>query len=131
MAQRIIKKYTRLRWRFDYANGSRFGLWDGIGESIQYRASCQPPNQLKVFIEATDRTGAIYPACEVDGRDFRRFEWHAYAIVSNALAMQGAVKIPPKIYAASIVTASQRVTIYVDGTHKLTDLTDSEKALLV
>jgi hypothetical protein len=124
----MLKKYIRLRWRFDYLNETRCGVWDAIGETMDKKAHFQP-RPLKAFIEATDKTGDVYPFVEVDGHDFVRFEWLGCVRVPNIFSIRK-VRLPPKIIGAAIVTTSQRVTVTIDGKHKIEPLSPADFSII-
>lgn len=110
----------RLRWRFDYHDGThRAGLWDEAGKRPKEKWSYQPSNgMLKASIEVVDKSGVPYLAVSVPAHDFKRFEYHAVAIVKNVMAFNGSQDLDRNIIGMSIYTNSGRkITINCDATH--------------
>jgi hypothetical protein len=117
-----------LRARFDYANGKTWrGLWNRSGEQITDQAWAQNKEGiLRAGIEIKDCcTKEVLRAAEIPGQDFRNFQWLALAPYqfTNGVPIQG------ENVGLQMLTRSEKVTVFIDGSIKVEPLTQEESEI--
>jgi hypothetical protein len=128
--QGIPKKLYRLRWRFEYVDGtSRRGVWD-LGSDLQQDKAAYQKKEGLLFaiIEGEDvRTFEQRVFVECPGQDYVSCLGEAYTRLPNALGLSRAVS--PKTYLSGIsfVTRAERILVFVDGTIERRELSKDER----
>jgi len=114
----------RLRWRFNYAaRPSKYGMWSRPAEHAADMAAFNNQSDLvSAEIEAQDiASDRISVVAECPGSDFVNFEWVAAAIGFTASVSS--------IVGLTLVTRSERCSVYVDGSAAVTHRSDADKQI--
>lgn len=131
-ASALPRRLSRLRWVFEYSDGKarRAGIWDGIsGAPIDSAWSVNKTNLARVLIEAEDlyiRPGDVTVMASVPGADYASMQWEAYSKVplSNSSFTSNSVTPRGVVSGLSIITASEKITVTVDGSITREPLSD-------
>ncbi len=125
----LPSRVFRLRWRFDFADKpTKRGIWNAASPNPRDQASSIPKAGLVcAAIEAEHyETQELTSVVECQGPDFGMFLWEAYARCPGLL---GIAEFKPRtnIAGLTMVTRSERITVYINGTWNRRPLTDEEK----
>lgn len=121
----------RLRWRFDYANGStKFGIWDNPGTTDHDKAWNKTKGIVRASIEAKEiATSKIGTIIECKGSAFRNFQWVAAARVPKAIGLKGSITPPTQLVGIKLLTENDEYCVLGTGELKKRPLTDAEKSI--
>ena len=123
-----FKPKYRLRWRFDFANGTKkIGPWNGNSPHHRDMAfSIKKDGLVRAFIEG-EKVGewVIKPMLEVDGHMYASAQWQTAAGVSPFGTGEYTAK--GRIIGLSLLTNDEKLTVFVDGRGERRPLTAHEK----
>lgn len=124
----LPRKYL-LRWRYDYPNGSKMGMWSNPGDRKANQAWCQNKEGLvRASIEGKDLvTKEIKTLAECDGHEFRVFQWMAAAKIP--VGLRGSVKPASQLVGMKILTSEKEIAIFDTGQKAERNLPEGDKKL--
>ncbi len=98
-------------WHIEYLSGViKKGGWNCDAADLSMQAWMQPgENILRAYIMAMDKNRVKCMAAECSGQDFFGFEWH------YAGKITGAGKVSARVAGLTLLTQSERVTIFESG----------------
>jgi hypothetical protein len=120
--------FYRLRWRFDFANRpSRYGVWNGASPHKSDMAAFVPKDGLvRAAVEGIKVARNVNVIlAEVDGHNFASFAWDA-AVGLPSIGLQGSFSRESTIVGLSILSRTEKITVYIDGKVKRRPLTGHE-----
>jgi hypothetical protein len=108
------RKYL-LRWRYDYPEGSAYGMWSNPGTHKSNQAWCQNKEGLvRASVEGKDLvTKKVVTLAECDGHSFRVFQWMAAARVPGMIT--GSIKPMSQLIGMKLLTADRELSVFDTG----------------
>jgi len=119
-----------IRWRFDFLeHPSKMGQWSRPATRQEDMAAfCLKPGLVRASIEGKDfHTREIKTLAEVDGWDYCVFKWLAMASVPGNF--RGTFRPISKLFGLQIVAREREISVFPDGTVKITPRDPLEKKL--
>lgn len=129
--QPLPTKFFRLRWRFEYSDGKapKNGVWDNATQKESDSAwAANKTNLLYAIIEAEDRqTCQLLRRVVVEGQDYASMQWEAYAKTPGFFKGAGEFKLRQHLAGLSILTRSEKITCWVNGSVERAPLSEHDK----
>jgi len=120
----------RLRWRFDFSQHklTRYGRWNGGSQKPEEMAcNVNKIGLVRACVEGEKVARWDHRIlAEVDGHNFVSFAWEAVAGLP-VIGMIGTCTVESQVVGLSIITRDKKISVYIDGRVKTTDLTDYEQ----
>ena len=117
-----------LRWRYDYPNGPRMGMWSNPGGKGNAAWSQNKEGLIRASVEGKNlKTKEIVTLAQCDGHDFRVFQWIAAAKVPGL--MKGTVRPMTQLIGMKILTGDTEIQILDTGHVQEVPLKEGEKNL--
>jgi len=126
----------RLRWRFSFSDGrkDKVGIWNGSSKLPTDSAwAVDKSNLAYAYIEGEvmqgPETGKTLVFLEVPGQVYASMQWEAYSKMPGMVALHGTQSYKLRAYVSglSILTADEKITIWVNGTSKRCPLSEQDK----
>jgi hypothetical protein len=115
----------------DFADkSSKYGGWNRATQNIPEMAAFVNKNRLiRASVEVEKISHWINrPFAEVDGHDFMSFEWKVAATLPFlGKDSPAAVRTSPSVIGLSILSASKKITVFIDGQVQIRPLSGHEK----
>jgi len=108
----------RLRWRFDFIDKApRIGIWNGTSGSEKDSAWAVDKRGLKsASIQGEfHRDYIVKTFWFCPGEDYATMKWEGAVNIPGVLGFQGEVKLAPRIIGLSLLSRSERITVFVNG----------------
>ena len=123
----------RLRWRFEFSGNKRpaVGIYNGASDRQEDSAwAVSKEDMTYAIIEGENYlTQELVRLLECEASQYASMQWEAYS-KSPSLGLKpehGAFQLRPNIAGLSILTRTQTVTCWVDGTMTTTELSAHDK----
>lgn len=123
-----FQPFYRLRWRFDFdGKPTKFGGWN---------AARQNPHEMAAFVDKTGLVRAsiegeligawiVKTLFECDGHLYSSTEWNMAASIPAFLPKSDMIR-PGSVIGMSMLTANEKITVFVDGQIKRRALNNYE-----
>ena len=121
----ITNKYYLLRWRFEYLDRVKYGMWSNSGTRPEDQAWAQDKTGLvKAKIEAKDvATRQITTIAECSGDQYVNFQWIATATI-QPFSINGSTTPITRIVGLRLITKDEKQEVYANGAMRTYPNTD-------
>lgn len=134
MNEKKPKRYYRLRWRFDFAaKPSKFGTWDLVGAKTYGAWSIPKEGLVRAVIEGEEIPTAEHPSqnivqlLEVFGDEYVSCQGEVVSKIPAGGFIDGTVRPQAQVYGISLLTGTEKISVFRDGSNVRRPLTEDEK----